>query len=215
MRTRVVIVDDNQRIIDDLLDGLADTETLEIVGVGNNGQEAVEWVRRTRPEVVLMDLEMPVMDGIEATRIIREQISETEVLIWTVLEQSPALFRAYEAGARGYLMKNASNSEIEARIRATAQGEATIPPTMMTALRDEFERTRRQQRSLHEIYALLTPRESEVLRHIGRGEKNREIAQSLFITEEAVKKHLRSVFEKLNVSNRIEAAAIAQKIGLT
>ena len=211
---RVVVADDHKTLVEDIADGLGPMSDIHIVGVAYSGVEAVERAQRTRPDVVLMDLDMPGMNGIEATRQIRLEMPECEVLVWTVLDDSRNLFEAYKAGAKGYLFKKATNAEIAEGIRITARGEATIPPGLVTALRDAFECITNQQTALRQLYSVLTMREVEVLTRIGQGEKNRQIAQNLFVTEEAVKKHVRAILDKLHVNNRIEAALIAQKSGL-
>ena len=211
---RVVIADDQKLLVAEVADGLRAAQDIHVVGVAHSGAEVLDVAQQTRPDVILMDLEMPGMSGMEATRIIRAEMPECEVLVWTVLDDGHNLFEAYKAGAKGYLLKNAPNAEIAERIRATARGEATIPPGLATALRDAFERIAAQQAALRRLYSILTMREVEVLSHIGQGEKNRQIAQKLFITEEAVKKHVRAILEKLHVNNRIEAALVAQKSGL-
>lgn len=211
---RVVVADDQKALVEEIADGLRPMSDIHIVGVAHDGAEAMKAAQRTRPDVVLMDLDMPVMNGIEATRQIRQEMPECEILVWTVLDDSRNLFEAYKAGAKGYLFKNAANAEIAEGIRMTARGEATIPPGLATDLRNAFERIANQQAALRQLYSVLTMREVEVLTHIGQGEKNRQIAQSLFITEEAVKKHVRAILDKLHVNNRIEAAVIAHKSGL-
>lgn len=211
---RVVIADDQKPLVEEVVDGLQSVEDIQIVGVAYGGVEAVRMARQTRPDVILMDMDMPDINGIEATQQIRTEMPECEVLVWTVLDDSQNLFEAYKAGAKGYLFKNASNAEIVESLRATARGEATIPPGLATSLRDAFERIANQQIALRQLYSILTMREVEVLSHIGQGEKNRQIAQKLFITEEGVKRHVRAILDKLHVNNRIEAALVAQRSGL-
>ena len=211
---RVVIADDQKSLVEEVADGLRMAEDIQVVGVAHSGAEAIDVAQQTRPDVILMDLEMPGLNGIEATRQIRAEMPECEVLVWTVLDDSQNLFEAYKAGAKGYLFKSAANAEIAASLRATARGEATIPPGLATSLRDAFERIAVQQVALRRLYSILTMREVEILSHIGQGERNRQIAQNLFITEAAVKKHVRAILEKLHVNSRIEAALIAQKSGL-
>ncbi len=211
---RVVVADDRKALVEEVVDGLCPVSDIDIVAVAYNGMEAIEAAQRVRPDVVLMDLDMPGMSGIEATRHIRREMPECEVLVWTVMDDSRSLFEAYKAGAKGYLFKDAANAEIAEGIRMTARGEATIPPGLVTAMRDAFERIANQQAALRQLYSVLTMREVEVLARIGQGEKNRQIAQRLFITEEGVKKHVRAILDKLQVNNRIEAALVAQKSGL-
>lgn len=211
---RVVVADDQRDLAEDAAEGLNRVADMDVVALAHTGREALEQARAHQPDVVLMDLEMPGMDGIAATRILRSELPAVEVLVWTVWDDSRSLFEAYQAGAKGYLFKSASNAQIAAGIRATAQGEATIPAPLATAFRNEFERIARQNAALKELYSLLTPREIEVLIHLRQAEKNRQIAQALCITEEAVKKHVRSILDKLQVNTRIEAALLAQQRGL-
>src|ERR687898_866251 len=177
----------------------------EVVGEATDGLETLEFAERLRPDVVLMDLRMPRMDGVRATRCVREKLPDTHVLILTTYETDADVVKALEAGATGYLLKDASSEDLFRAIRAAVAGESALAPAVVTRL------VRRLHYSEEET---LSAREIEVLELVARGTSNKEIARELWISETTVKSHLLHTFEKLGVSDRTAAVteAIRRKI---
>lgn len=203
---RVVIVDDHPIVRAGLV-GLVDAaDDLEVVGTGATGLEAVALARALGPDVVLMDLRMPDLDGDEATARILEEVPGTRVVILTTYESDDAILSAIGAGASGYLLKAAPEAELLAGIRAVAAGEVALAPSVSRVL------VRRASRA--EPAVVLTPRELDVLRLVAEGLGNREIGQRLHLGEATVKTHLLTAFPKLGVRTRTGAVTRARDLGL-
>lgn len=211
----VVVVDDVATIAHEIKDCLMMEPDITVAGVAFNGQEAVELILETMPDVTLMDLEMPVMGGIEAIRRIRREAPSVEIAVLTVQEDGRSLFEALKAGAKGYLLKGATPEEIADAVRAVARGESAIPPALVQQMCLEFDRVAQQPTAILQLFDLLTPAEMRTLKGIGEGKTNSHIAQELFITEQAVKNYVTNILRKLEVNNRIEAAFIAKQSGLS
>ncbi|HXR11050.1 MAG TPA: response regulator transcription factor [Gaiellaceae bacterium] len=208
---RVIIADD-QRVVRDgltMLVGLIDD--VEVVGTAGDGIEAVELARSTRPEVVLMDLRMPKMEGAEATREIRSALPETHVLVLTTYANDESLFPALQAGARGYLTKDASAEEIEQAIRAVAAGRTHLDPAIQQRLVAAVVDTSTPAAPLPDD---LTPREVEVLRLIAAGMSNTEIAAALVVSGATVKTHVNHILSKTGARDRAHAVRYAFEHGL-
>jgi DNA-binding NarL/FixJ family response regulator len=212
---RVLIADD-QRVVRDgltMLVGLIDG--VEIIGTASDGVEAVEVARGTRPDVILMDLRMPRMEGAEATRRIRAEAPDTQVLVLTTYADDESLFPALEAGARGYLTKDASAEEIEQAIRAVAAGQTHLDPSvqrrLVAAVLDAQPISRPPSRELPDD---LTAREAEVLTLIAAGLSNAEIAESLVVSAATVKTHVNRIFYKTGARDRAQAVRYAYRHGL-
>ena len=204
---RVMIADD-QRVVRDgltMLVGLVDD--VEIVGTAADGAEAVQLARATRPDVALMDLRMPELDGAEATRLIRSELPETHVLVLTTYADDDSLFPALEAGARGYLTKDASAEEIEEAIRAVAAGRTHLEPAVQQRLVRAVVDSRTAATS--DLPDELTPREAEVLELIAAGLSNPEIAAALVVSGATVKTHVNHIFQKTGVRDRAQAVRYA------
>jgi DNA-binding NarL/FixJ family response regulator len=203
---RVVIVDDHAVLragLEQLLAGEAD---LEVVGTASGGQQAVELVRRLRPDVVLMDLQMPDVDGVSATRtIVGEKLAD--VLVLTSYSDAERIVGALDAGAMGYLLKDAEPDEVLRGIRAVARGESPINPRAARELLGV-------RRTTGAAATELTPRESEVLTLVRQGLANKQIARRLGISERTVKAHLTSAFQRIGVADRTQAALWAERNGL-
>jgi DNA-binding NarL/FixJ family response regulator len=200
---RVVIADDHavvRRGLSGLLDNAAD---LTVVGVAEDGQTAVDLVREHRPDVVLMDLQMPGLDGVEATRIIADEDLGAEVLVLTSFSDSSRILAALDAGAVGYLLKDAEPRDLLDGVRAVARGESPLDPKAARLLL--------RSRAAPDDEIELSPRETEVLRLVVDGLLNKQIATRLGITERTVKAHLTSVFQRIGVSDRTQAALWAQR----
>ena len=208
---RVVIADDHdlyrrgmQVVVE--LDG-----TARVVGEASNGVDAVEVCSRVQPEVVLMDVRMPGVGGIEACRRIREAVPAARILMLTMSDDESDLFEAIKAGASGYLLKDLPGEEVASAIRRVHDGQAIIPPGMAATLLAEFTRLSQEPAPVTGSAPLLTDREVEVLRLVARGMANREIADQLVISENTVKNHVRNILEKLHLHSRVEAAVYAHR----
>jgi DNA-binding NarL/FixJ family response regulator len=212
---RVVVADD-QRIVRDgltMLVGLI--EGVEVVATACDGIEAVDRAHSERPDVVLMDLRMPRMEGAEATREIRATLPDTQVLVLTTYADDDALFPALQAGARGYLTKDASAEEIEQAIKALVAGQTHLDPAiqqrLVTAVLDAQPVPVAEAPSLPDD---LTPREAEVLKLIAAGLSNAEIAEALVVSSATVKTHVNRIFYKVGARDRAQAVRYAYKHGL-
>jgi len=211
---RILIAEDQRILAEEIAESLEDETAIVVLGIANNGAEAVQLTYQFSPDVVLMDIEMPIMDGIQATRIIRQEKPETRVLVLTVLEDDAHLFEALKCGATGYLLKNSTTTEIAQAIRAVAAGEAALPPAQAARVLSEFDRLARQRQSLLALFEKLSRTEITVLSLVGEGKTNVQIARTLYVEETTVKSHLTHILKKLEVNNRIEAARIARQSGL-
>lgn len=211
---RILIAEDQRTLAEEIAESLEDETAIVVLGIANNGAEAVQLTYQFSPDVVLMDIEMPIMDGIQATRIIRQEKPETRVLVLTVLEDDAHLFEALKCGATGYLLKNSTTTEIVEAIRAVAAGEAALPPAQAARVLSEFDRLARQRQSLLTLFEKLSRTEISVLSLVGEGKTNVQIAQTLYVDLSTVKSHLTHILKKLEVNNRIEAARIARQSGL-
>ncbi|WP_374454018.1 response regulator [Nocardioides sp.] len=207
---RVVVADDHAVVRSGLTGLIEGTDDLEVVGVAANGREAVEQVRRHRPDVALMDLQMPDVDGVEATRTIVAEGLGAEVLVLTSFSDQARIHAAIDAGAVGYLLKDAEPEVLLDGIRAVARGESPIDPRAARTLLG----ARSSSRTGGEVVGELSPREAEVLRLVVEGLLNKQIAQRLGVTERTVKAHLTSAYQRIGVADRTQAALWAQRHGL-
>jgi DNA-binding NarL/FixJ family response regulator len=202
---RVLIVDDHTVVRDGLSAILAAREDMQVVGEAKDGLEAIDQARRQRPDVILLDLRMPVMDGVEAMRAIRQEDQHVQFLVLTTFDSDEQIFEAIEAGAKGYLLKDASRNELFDAIRAVNRGESLIQPGVAARVLDRFAQLSRQAAPQD----ALSEREVEVLRLMAKGAANKEIAVALTISENTVKTHVSSIFQKLDVNDRTEAVTTA------
>jgi DNA-binding NarL/FixJ family response regulator len=200
---RILLADDHPVVRDGLAAMLATQPDFEVVGEAGTGAEAVAEAARLRPDVVLMDLEMPELDGIEAIRRLRAADPSVQVVVLTAFDTDERIVGSLQAGAQGYLLKGAPRAEIFAAIRTVSAGGALIPPVVASKLL-------RQVRAAESPDAL-TAREIEVLALVAAGLANKEIAERLSITERTVKFHVSSVLSKLGVKNRTQAARLARE----
>jgi DNA-binding NarL/FixJ family response regulator len=205
---RVVVADDQALVRAGFRGIVAATPGFSVVGEASTGAEAVEQARRSRPDVVLMDVRMPTVNGIEAARRIRIAQPAVRILMLTESEDEEDLYGAVRAGATGYLLKEVAIDEIADAIRAVASGQALVSPSMTTKLLSEFNALSRRLEEEHDGRRL-TDRELEVLRLIARGMSNKDIGIDLVIAENTVRNHVRNILEKLQVRSRVEAAMYA------
>jgi len=209
---KVLIADDQQVVRHGLSSLLAFQKDLQVVGEAAHGEEACAMVRDFQPDVVLMDIRMPVLDGIGATKRILEANSAVRIIVLTTFDEDDLIFQALKAGAAGYLLKDTPSEKIASAIRTVFDGNTLLGPTVSKKVADQLVRTKRAEPLLLNLKNLLTERELEVLDLIGRGMNNKEIAKALFITEGTVKNHVSHIFSQIGARDRIQAALIAQQI---
>ncbi len=213
---KVLVVDDHTLFRRGIAAVLANQENLEVVGEALDGLEAIEKTKEIVPDVVLMDLNMPRCSGLEAIQALQTAVPRVNVLVLTVSDKEADLFAAMKFGARGYILKNTEPDELIHAIFHIAQGGVIVSPLMATKLLTEFKDLSAgvERESVPRTDADLSPREGEVLQLVAQGAPNKKIAESLFISENTVKTHLRNIMEKLHLVNRSQAAAYAVKRGL-
>jgi len=212
---RVLIADDQALFRRGLYVVLGTEDKIKVVAEAENGEEAIAKSEELAPDVVLMDVRMPRVNGIEAARRIRETSPSTKILMLTVSDEEDDLYEAIKAGANGYLLKEISVEEVAEAIRAVAQGQSLISPSMASKLLNEFNALAKRAEERNQYPApTLTSRELEVLRLVARGMSNREIADDLFISENTVKNHVRNILEKLHLHSRMEAVIYAVRARL-
>jgi DNA-binding NarL/FixJ family response regulator len=209
-KIRVLIADDRQIVRQGLKSLLNAKPDLEVVGEAENGQQAIALVKSLQPDVVLMDVRMPVMDGVAATRQISQQFSQTKVLVLSTFDDDEYVSQAMRVGARGYLLKDIHSDDLAAAIRAVHKGYTQLGPGLIEkAIAPNSPAIPTLPTHLPPELAGLTPREREVLSSIVAGKSNREIAQSLYISERTVKNHITHILSQLNVRDRTQAAMFA------
>lgn len=208
---RVLIADDHHVVRRGLLFFLKTQKDIEVIGEAKNGLEAVELIEQLKPDIVLMDLVMPEMDGIQATKRIKKKWPKIEVLMLTSFSDKDHVLPAMEAGASGYQLKDIEPDDLVESIRQIMRGENTWHPEASTQLEEGL----REEENKAHILNPLTPREQDVLAELTKGKSNREIASSLYVTEKTVKTHISNIFAKLQVQDRTQAALYAVKHNLT
>ncbi len=215
-RIRVLVVDDHTLFRRGIAAVLANQESLKVVGEAADGLEAIEKTKEIVPDVILMDLNMPRCSGLEAIQALQAELPQVNVLVLTVSEMEADLFAAVKFGATGYLLKKAEPEELVHAIINIAQGGVIISPLMANKLLTEFKDLTAgvERESIEKADAKLSPREGEVLQLVAHGATNKEIGDSLFISENTVKTHLKNIMDKLHLANRSQAAAYAIKRGL-
>ena len=207
---RVVVADDQALFRRGLSVVLAASEDIEVVGEASDGEEAVAKAQELTPDVVLMDVRMPRLSGIEAARHIRRILPATEILMLTVSDEEEDLYESVKAGANGYLLKEIAIEEIAETVRAIVQRQGVISPSMTSKLIAEFRSLSRHVAEREELPPPgLTDREMQVLRLMAHSKSNRDIAGALFISENTVKNHVRNILEKLHLHSRMEAVTYA------
>ena len=210
---RIAVVDDQPVMRSGLAMIIAAHDDLEVVGEAADGRDGIDLVGSTHPDVVLMDIQMPELDGIEATRRLVEQGTETRVLILTTFGQERYVFDAFEAGAAGFLLKTAEPRLIVDAIRTVAAGNALLAPQLTQQIIESYL-TGRREIQVPPAYARLTEREREVLQCLAAGLSNAEIGRELFIGEGTVKTHVARILDKLDLRDRVQAVVFAHRHGL-
>jgi DNA-binding NarL/FixJ family response regulator len=212
-RVRIVLVDDDDLMRAGLRSVLSSDETIEVAGEAGDGREAVDRVRRLNPDLVLMDIRMPNVDGISATRDVLSAFPDVKVVVLTTFEQDDYIFDALSAGASGFLLKRTKPEELIAAIHTVAEGDSLLSPSVTRRVIDRMAANPAAVRASERLDAL-TPRELEVLELVGRGLSNREIAESFVIEESTVKTHVKRILMKLGLRDRVQAVIFAYETGL-
>jgi DNA-binding NarL/FixJ family response regulator len=206
---RVLLADDHRMFRQGLRELLERKTTFEVVGEAANGREVLERAAELRPDIVLLDIQMPGMDGVAVARQLAQAIPETKIIMLTMYRQDQHLFEAIRAGARAYLLKDADAEELVDVIERVHRGEAALDPTVTLRVFDEFRRMSTEQE-----VDQLTEREREILQLLAEGHDNRTIGQRLHLSEKTVGNRLSEIFQKLGVTNRTQAALVAVQRGL-
>jgi DNA-binding NarL/FixJ family response regulator len=209
---RLLIVDDHPVFRDGLLGAFATVPGIEVCGASGDGPDAVREADRLQPDVVLMDLNLPTMSGVEATKAIVDASPEAAVLVLTMLDDPDSVFAALRAGARGYLLKGSGPEEIVRAVLAAGEGEAVFGPGIADRVLAYFSAGRSRRRPAP--FPELTEREREILELIASGERNPDIARRLYISPKTVRNHISNIFAKLHVADRAEAIALARDAGV-
>jgi DNA-binding NarL/FixJ family response regulator len=211
---RVLIADDDNLMRAGLVELLTADPAIEIVGQAATGREAIERTRRLAPDVVLMDVRMPDLDGIAATRELSQAVPDTRVLILTTFEQDDYIFGALRAGASGFLLKRTRPEDLIAAVHTTATGDALLSPSVTRRVIDRMAHQPTPDLAARADLGHLTPREREVLSLIARGLSNREIATELVVEESTVRTHVKRILMKLHLRDRVQAVIFAYETGL-
>lgn len=209
---RILLVEDHPMFRDGLARMLESVEEFEVVGEAVTGEEAVQLAQKLKPNIILMDLNLPKMSGIEATKQIIQELPNIGILVLTMYDDDSSVFAAMRAGARGYLLKEANRSEIIRAIHAVGDGEAIFSPSIARRMMYYFEAKSKQVQV--DVFPQLTEREREVLDHIARGENNAEIASVLGLNQKTVRNHVSNILSKLHASDRAHAIIMAREAGL-
>lgn len=214
--TRILLVDDHELFREGLAGLVNGQPDLTVVGQAGDGLEALTLARDLQPDLIVMDINMPICDGLEATRLIREALPQVRIVMLTVHDKDEKLFAAIRAGANGYLLKDTNAADFLHGVRGALGGEATLPPKLAASLVEEYARlaSKPAVTLTDEEEPDLTPRELEVLNYIAAGASNQEIADELSISLHTVKSHVRNILGKLHAVNRRQAARLAARRGL-
>lgn len=213
-RSRILLTDDHDLFREGLAGLINAQPDLEVVGQANDGLEALTLARDLKPDLIVMDIKMPVCDGLEATRLIRAEIPDAKILMLTVHDEEEKLFEAIKAGAGGYLLKSTHSADFLNGVRGALAGEAALPPKLATHLLDEFARLANRPQPEATTTTDLTSRELEVLQLIATQASDKEIAAQLNLSLHTVKTHVRNILGKLHAVNRRHAATLAAQEGL-
>ena len=210
---KILVVDDHEVVRDGISVMMGRQQDFAVVGEASNGLEAVAKAQDLHPDIVLMDLRMPQLNGVEAMRRIRAENSEIKFIVLTTYDSDEYIFDAIEAGAKGYLLKDASREELSQAVRAVYRGESLIEPGVAAKILDRLAQLSRRSNE-PSIAELLSDRETEVLQLMASGSPNKAIATALSISESTVKTHVANIFQKLEVNQRTEAVTKAMSLGI-
>jgi DNA-binding NarL/FixJ family response regulator len=214
-KIKILLVDDQNMFRDGMRVLLNSQPDFTVVGEAGNGEEAISKAAVLKPQVILMDLRMPIMDGSAATRYLKINQPECRVIALTTFDEDAEVFDALRAGAIGYLLKDASTEKLYEAIRAASKGESVLQPSVAARLVAQFSRlSESAPRWAQELSEPLSPREMDVLRLMASGSSNREISEKLVLAEGTVKNHITNIFTKLGVNDRTRAVIKAQELGL-
>jgi DNA-binding NarL/FixJ family response regulator len=216
MAIRVLLVDDQALFREGLEILLSVHKDMLVVGQASNGQEAVEVAAQVQPDVILMDVRMPILNGVQATRRLKKALPQCRVIVLTTFDDDEYVFDALRAGAAGYLLKDVPSARLVEAIRATARGDSILEPSVAAKVIAEFTRVSSlvPAAQMEQLVEPLSERELEILGLIARGASNKEIADRLFIAEGTVKNHVTHILGKLGVRDRTQAALKARELGL-
>ncbi|MDZ7800096.1 MAG: response regulator transcription factor [Trueperaceae bacterium] len=212
--TRLLLCDDHAMFRQGLRTILETEPDVRVIGEAATGREAVRHALETRPDVVLMDIQMPDIDGVAATKEILAEDPDIKVIILTMYRQDKYVFEAIKVGARGYMLKDADASDLLSAIRRVASGETLLNAELARNILEEFHKTEQLPELQGQRLSELTEREEEILRHIAQGESNQEIAEALSVSEKTVRNRLSEIFSKLRLNNRTQAALYALREGI-
>jgi DNA-binding NarL/FixJ family response regulator len=216
MAIRVLLVDDQALFREGLETLLSVHEDIKVVGQAENGQESIEVAAKVKPDVVLMDIRMPIMDGVRATRLLKDARPQCNVIVLTTFDDDEIIFDALRTGAVGYLLKDVASAQLVEAIRAAARGESILEPSVAAKVIAEFTRVSSMvpPMQMEGLVEPLSERELEILGLIARGASNKEVADQLFIAEGTVKNHMTHILGKLDARDRTQAVLKARDLGL-
>ena len=212
--TRLLLCDDHAMFRQGLKSILETEPDFRIIGEAATGREAVRHALETFPDVILMDIQMPELDGVAATKTILEEHADAKVIILTMYRQDRYVFEAIKAGARGYMLKDADANDLISAIRRVAEGETLLNAEMAASILDEFKKTEALPAHPAHPMSELTEREATILRLLAQGDSNQEIAEALGVSEKTVRNRLSEIFSKLRLNNRTQAALYALREGI-
>jgi DNA-binding NarL/FixJ family response regulator len=211
---KVMLVDDHVLFRKGLASLLDAQPNIKVIGEASNGLEAIELTKVLQPDLIMMDINMPKCDGIQATRVIKQILPQTKIVMLTASEDDQYLFEAIKIGAQGYLLKDLELYQLLDLLESISKGEAILSSAMATKIFRELSHEKHNEKQPDEVPDELTERETTILKYVAQGLMNREIAETLSISENTVKIHLRNILEKLHLKNRIQAAVYAVREGI-
>lgn len=213
-KVKVLLVDDHALFRKGLASLLLNLKELEVIGEAGNGKEALLQARILNPDIIIMDVEMPEMNGVEAVKLIKKELPQCKIVMLTISEDDDNLFNSIKNGAQGYLLKSMDPDHLIEEMKGLLRGEAALSKIVASKILKEFAHVCQKKLDIHFDKYHLTERESEVLNLVALGMTNKEISQRLAITENTVKNHLCNIMEKLHLQNRVQLATFAWREGL-